>query len=474
MKILFVNPIFQLDGFSLLRKTKQINLGLPYLASIALKSGHEATIKLVNKFNFRNVLEKVDPDIVAVSMMYIQYPSGVEIIKQTKEFNKKIVTMAGGYVPTFRYEELLKKCDELDYAVIGEGEVTFDETLRFLEGKIKKIEKIRGLAFKKNNNVVFTGKRELIKNLDSIPFPARELVDFKVPDISASRGCNYNCKFCCIKNFYGGTIRRRSVSNVIEELEILKKNRYKSLNFNDDSFLMCDSDWILKLCKEIRANDLDKMKYVALATTNYVLKHSKLLEELKKSNFRQLNVGIQSLNEKGIKYLQLSFNLEKIKRLISLIRKNNDIRFKLFYIINSTHPYENKKTIKRGIIRLFDLIEGLENIEIEPCYLIPYPGCDIEEELRRKGIISIEKYHPLDVMSSVIYNYNNIKADEVNEIYKWFVEELCEKGILKNKKKQFDQLICLLSSSFPLKEKINIIKDVIEQKDLLEIVKKYF
>ena len=213
MKILFAYPIFQLDGFSFFQKSKVINLGLLYLAAVTEKNGHEAIIRLVNKFNIQKILKKVKPDVLAITSMYLQYPSMVEIIKKTKEFDKDIVTIAGGYHPTFRYEKILKECKELDYIVVGEGEKTFEE---FLTSKER--EKIKGLAFRKGKKIIFTGKREFIKDLDSIPFPARHLINFRVNYVISSRGCPFNCRFCCIKNFYERTIRRRSVANTIEEL----------------------------------------------------------------------------------------------------------------------------------------------------------------------------------------------------------------------------------------------------------------
>lgn len=166
-----------------------------------------------------------------------------------KEINPKCITILGGPHASVFYDHALENA-KIDIAVIGEGENTFVELLNKLL-QDQPIDDVKGIVFKKNNKIILTPYREPIENLDSIPFPAWDLVDFKkyssVSSMNAycaarpwaiiftSRGCPFRCAYC--HKIFGKRTRFRSPENVIAEIELLtQKYGVKEIQIVDDFF----------------------------------------------------------------------------------------------------------------------------------------------------------------------------------------------------------------------------------------------
>jgi len=146
--------------------------------------------------------------------------SALTVAKLIKKVDKNTIIILGGSHATFFPEQILQHYPEIDYIVLGEGEYTFFELVKGLREK-KDLRNISGIAFKENNNIIITSAREVIKNLDEIPFPAHHFVQWhrytpsgvdrrdwkatgrKYAVMITSRGCPYNCTYCSVIAFWG-------------------------------------------------------------------------------------------------------------------------------------------------------------------------------------------------------------------------------------------------------------------------------
>jgi len=195
-------------------------LGLMYLAAfIREKSPYRYDIKLFDMrlsrtsiFDINRIILEFKPDIIGCSVLTMENKCLHAIAKLAKESNNKIKTIVGGPHPTIYYQEILKD-ENIDIAVIGEGEETLWELLKYLEEE-KDIINVIGIAFRRGKEIIFTGQRKYIENLDILPFPAWDLVDIdryskfnsvimnmilagrKYMFIFTSRGCPYKCIYC--------------------------------------------------------------------------------------------------------------------------------------------------------------------------------------------------------------------------------------------------------------------------------------
>ncbi|MGD0646034.1 MAG: radical SAM protein, partial [Candidatus Bathyarchaeia archaeon] len=198
-----------------------------------------------------------NPDVVVIEIPFAGWSkTAYEVVYAIKNVNKNIAVVLIGQHPSARPEACLLESDA-DFVVVGEPENTVFELIGALEFGKQDFVKIAGLGFRKNGKPVLTGKRAIIEDLDSLPFPARHLLPMKVyyeavkenplrGEISkpwtlmiTSRGCPYNCVFCSNCIVWGRKWRARSPKNVVDELEhVVKAYGVKQVDFHDDNMTL--------------------------------------------------------------------------------------------------------------------------------------------------------------------------------------------------------------------------------------------
>ena len=170
----------------------------------------------------------------------------------------------GNFYATFNAERILKKYLFVDYIVRGEGEYTSLELANCLE-KDGDLKQVLGINFRNNGQIISTPDRPLIKDVDSLPFPDRELLDVEYHNTTAgvvvapkkfssfvtSRGCVFRCRFCGCRRLARNLWRSRSVENIMEELHLLSSQGYKQFLFVDDNFTL-NAKRVIKLCNRLR------------------------------------------------------------------------------------------------------------------------------------------------------------------------------------------------------------------------------
>src|SRR3989344_945525 len=172
-----------------------------------------------NPRNLANDLTRAD--IVGVSACTAESPDAFEILREAKKLGK--TTVMGGIYPTFNVNDTLAT-GYVDYIVRGEGELSFTQLVKALNGK-GDLRDVKGISFRVGETVFNTPKQDLITDLDSLPLPAYDLLptskyaELSPAPIYAARGCPMSCKFCTLNEMWDFRYRRRSFDNVSEEIE---------------------------------------------------------------------------------------------------------------------------------------------------------------------------------------------------------------------------------------------------------------
>ncbi|MDD5618286.1 MAG: radical SAM protein [Candidatus Omnitrophica bacterium] len=267
------------------------NLGLLYLASSLIKEGFD--VKYVdisdNSLTLEEIKDFIDKegiDIVGITAMTQNIRGAVQLARFLKENNCKAKIILGG--PHFSADTtLLERFPYFDIGIAGESEITLVKIVKDLfNGK-----EVKG---------AFKGETPL--NLDSLPPPARHLVDYSVyfkrgswaSAIFATRGCPYHCNFCSIPAI-DKRVRFRSPQLIVEEIkECVKLTGKKAIIFCDDA-LTIDKKFVYSLCEHILKLPFH-IKWEAQSRINYVDKP--LLKMMKKAGCQKLLFGIESGNER--------------------------------------------------------------------------------------------------------------------------------------------------------------------------------
>ncbi|HIH72526.1 MAG TPA: B12-binding domain-containing radical SAM protein [Thermococcaceae archaeon] len=231
-----------------------------------------------------------------------------DIVKEIRDKIPDSIIIIGGPFPTL-FPKMALKYTGADYAVIGEGEQTLYELLNYLATGKPKLNRIRGIAYvDKEGNIKLNPRRELISNLDKIPFPAFDLLPldeywefdyFPSLPLITSRGCPYQCTFCSERIIWGKTVRFRSIKNVIDEIE---RDIYdfgvREILFYDSTFTL-NRDRTINLLKEIINRRLnDEVRFFAQTRIDCIDK--KLLELMKQGGFAMITFGVETVIKSSI------------------------------------------------------------------------------------------------------------------------------------------------------------------------------
>lgn len=330
-KITFIAP-----GARFQRRRYSQPLGLLYLiAYIRQKFPEKFEFDLIDQamadLTSKQILERVkkfNPDIVGFSCLSLdanQMQETAALIK--KELPHCLIFLGGPHASVF-YDQVLEK-SHIDVAVIGEGEETVAELIqRFLDKK--SFEGVKGIAYKKDGKIILTLPREPIVDLNSLPFPAWDMIDFKeygkLPSMNSysmakpwsviftSRGCPYQCLYC--HSMFGKRTRFRSAENVIAEIEILtKKYGVKEIQIVDDIFNL-DLERAKKICDLIVEKGI-KIKICFPNALRADRMDHELIKKLKKAGCYAMAYAIETASPRLQKEIKKNLDLEKVKQVIA-------------------------------------------------------------------------------------------------------------------------------------------------------------
>lgn len=358
MKILFLYPNYD-------SHVVHPPLGLGYLASFLEKEGYEVSIfdgtsRNASLQDFLETISDFKPDLVGISVLTRGHNRVRQMTRVIKKRYKKLPIVIGGTQVTAAPKEALQDLGA-DFAVVGEGEITLFELVEALQAGKRNFGEIAGLAYKTPKVMIKINKpRDLIDDLDTIPFPAWHLMPpnkyriapilepahaFPIAPVLTTRGCPYNCSFCASNITWQRKLRFRSVQNVIDEIKLLKNNfGVKEIHFCDDNFTMnikraeqmCDALIREKINLPWQCPNGVRIDRLTLP----------LLKKMKKAGCYSVGLGIESGNPEMLKRINKQLNLRVVPKVLRLLRKVGIDSYG-FFILGL--PGETKKTAKETI-----------------------------------------------------------------------------------------------------------------------------
>lgn len=340
-------------------------LGLGYLAAFLRQAHHQVsifdgTLKNASLADFQKAVSKFRAELVGLTVLTRGYQQSKNIIHYLKQKHKNLPIVIGGTQVTAAPKEVMKDL-KADFAIIGEGELTLLELAMVIQKGKKSFRKIMGLGFKTaNGKVVINQPRPLIKDLDSLPFPAWDLMPpkkyriapvlepakaFPIAPILTSRGCPFNCSFCASNVTWRRKIRFRSPKNVLAEIKMLKNDfGIKEIHFCDDNFTM-DIKRAEEIC-DFLINEKINLSWQCPNGVRIDRLTLPLLKKMKKAGCYALGLGIESGNQQILNKNNKNLNLGVVPQVLKNIKKVG-IESYGFFILGL--PGDNKNTIQETI-----------------------------------------------------------------------------------------------------------------------------
>ncbi|HEY73981.1 MAG TPA: B12-binding domain-containing radical SAM protein [Thermoflexia bacterium] len=386
-------------GFNSLKQGMEagwISHGLASLSAAAKAEGFEVDLidlrALSSWDHFRQVLAERAPDVIGVTMMSVDYNPARQTVAIAKEFNPEIVTVIGGPHVTIALEDSLR-IPHVDYLVTGEGEVTFPKLLRLIEGGDPP------------PNRVLRGETP---DLDAVPFADRDLFldewrkwgyDLDSPEVPfvpelpppfvtviAGRGCLYNCAFCKPGEDYlfGKRTRRRSVANVIAELEMLQeRHQFASLMFHDDC-LTEDREWVIEFTEEYQARGFTQ-PFFCQTRADILVKHEDMVARMAEAGLRGYFIGFESGNDRVLRFIRKGTTVEQNRQAARICRKYG-ISIWANYMMGL--PTETKEEVMDTL----RLMKEIDPDYYSPAFFTPHPGTDLYDYVVERGLSRITDY----------------------------------------------------------------------------------
>jgi radical SAM superfamily enzyme YgiQ (UPF0313 family) len=358
-------------------------------------------------------------DIVGVGVIagYYQYRKLLAISAAINASKQRPFYIIGGHGPSPEPEYFIRKTGA-DTVVMGEGEATIVELLD-ARAAGRSLKDIEGIAFRDGDTVVINKRRALIKNIDSIPFPAYELFpmeyyrlirmphvtnrDFVMPLLSG-RGCPFQCTFCyrMDKGF-----RPRSNEAIIEEIRFLK-NRFgiTYIAFSDE-LLMTSRERTVSICEDLIRNNLN-IKWDCNGRLNFAV--PEVLNVMKRSGCVFINYGIEAMDDEVLKNMRKKLTTEQIIKGIEATLKAG---ISPGYNIIFGNIGDNRDTLNKGVEFLLKYDDGAQMRTIRP--VTPYPGCPLYYEAIEKGLLKDceDFYENKHINSDLLaVNFTDLSDDE--------------------------------------------------------------
>lgn len=355
---LIYTPTFAEKNWTAIRAQER-NLGtipplsLLYVAAVAEKAGHTVTIidAVADRLSIDDCVREINdfsPDILGFTMTTYMFHQALNWIKEIKKRTDIPILIGGQHLGTYPQETMTHP--EIDYAVIGEAEITLPNLLEALENA-KTLEGIKGIAYRQGHKVIFNSPQDVFMEIDKISFPARHLLDFSkyysivsrkknfTPMIT-TRGCPFRCIFCDLKKTQW---RMRSPKNVVDEVEECYRDfDVREIDFYDSSFT-ANKQRVIEICREIKKRSLF-LSWSMRTRVDCV--NREMLKEVAKAGCVRIMYGIESADPEILQTLRKGITIKRIREVIGWTKK-----YKMealgFFIIGS--PGETRQTAEATI-----------------------------------------------------------------------------------------------------------------------------
>jgi len=386
-------------------KHAAVHIGIGYVASYARENHNDLNIKFIDtriaKETEIDAFLNTKYDIIGITSSSQVFLEAVEIGIKIKKITNTPICIGGSHASTVK-EDCLQGFP-FDYAIYGEGEISFSELIGHLKNKVD-ISTINGLIYKNTSgSIIKNPPREIIKEIDSIPFPAYDLFNmsgYPQHRITTSRGCPFNCVFCNSHSIWTNKWRKHSTKYLIEEIKILiSKYKRKTIVFNDDSFNI-DAKRVMNFCNELI---IQKLNIIWSTSVRVDLITPEIAKKIKQSGCYNVSIGIESANNEVLKKINKKTTIERISDGINILRDAGIDVMGQFMIGN---PGDNLDTVKESIE--FTYNERLKAIELA------------KENGFYNALSKDKKVWMLDIGKNIAKNLQRILTGKFgNQIYLW-------------------------------------------------------
>jgi anaerobic magnesium-protoporphyrin IX monomethyl ester cyclase len=397
-------------------------LSLATIAAPLVQKGYE--VKVVDMdlpgmtlAKLQRAMRDYAPSYVGITGTTPLYSEMVNLSQLVKDSDNLITVVVGGVHASVLPEEFIR-LDSVDIVAYGEGDFTLIEILSGVP-----LQEVKGIYYKSDGSVIQNEPRELVQDLDTLPYPAWALFDLKrykasylavrknpVGPLETSRGCVFGCNFCN-KSIFGRAFRVKSVGRVVDEMEYMLKVGFKEIHIQDDGF-STNLERAKEICDEIVRRDL-RFPWSLFNGVRVDRVDLELMQKLKAAGCYQVAFGFESGNQEVLNATNKGTTLDQARQAVEMAQAAGLWTFGFFMF---GLPGDTEETMQETIDFAVKLDLDLAKFDIT----IPYPGTPLYEMWKAKGYIKTEEWsqyicHGYDVQ---IYEHPNVDWQSLQYYYR--------------------------------------------------------
>lgn len=402
-RILLVRPPYRLGRLPFINS--QVPLNLAYLAAALRHHGFTEVSVLdfevtpYERKTFEEYLRRTRPRVVGVTAFTPTITEASRIASSIKEIVPDSFVLAGGPHVSALPRETLAEFGAWDAVAIGEGELTIVDVCAALSlENAGSLSRIPGVLLRTAMPETLPPPRRPVQDLDSLPFPARDLLDMRhyrgqvfrgfsrdylrIGELITSRGCPNNCVFCASKITMGRRVRFRSPHNVLEEIaDCMRDYTIRHVSLLDDTFNLHPSR-LEELCRGFQRLGIT---WNCLATVSNM--RPEMLEQMARSGCVGITFGIESGSPRILELNGKNITRQQALDAVRWARKAGIKTIEVDFMVGS-HPSETPEDLEMSA----DLIKKLKPdiLSVQP--LIPYPGTEAHRILEEKGLLGSTRW----------------------------------------------------------------------------------
>lgn len=448
MKVLLIAPA-KLSGLKDSKGT--VPVPLIHLAAVLQEHDHQPSILDFSIFSHKRdiddiLLEQIltkklneeKPDVVGINCFTtLHFTTTRKISAIVKKYQPNLPIVIGGTHPSLFADDILKNVTSIDYIVIGEGEIQMAMLANALRDKdMEKLKEIPSFVYRDSQQKIIHNERnDYISDLDSLPQPAWDLINFSdysldlsswynpknlsfntcVP-ILTSRSCPFSCNFCACYATMGRVFRRRSPQKVVDEIQMLhEKQGQNYFGFIDDNVNL-DKQHLIQICDEILKRNLN-IHYETTCGTHIASLNEEVIDALADSGCAFVRLPIEHGNDYiRNEVIGKKLEREKIYAAASYLKKRKIFTASMFIM---GFPEETKESLDDTYKMICDLKLDLNYV----FNIIPFPGTRVFQQATKEGLF-IDNFD-LDNLWKGVINLDPVQ-DEVRFFIKPYAMEIDE------------------------------------------------
>jgi len=353
--------------------------------------------------HLRANLERFQPDAVGFTAMTPLVKTAAKLAGVVKQTDPDIITIVGGPHPSAIPERTLSEFPEFDVGVIGEGEVTLTEICSAIQHGKRDFRGLAGAIVRDGERIERGPMRELIMNLDDLPFPARDLIDFSlyqgssspglssklrnITELFTSRGCPVRCIFCSSHITHRNKVRFRSARHVLAEVrECVERYQVDHFTIDDDTFTY-GKERLTEICHGLREFGVSWDCDSRVSNVDETL-----LRMMAESGCAKIAFGVESGSPRMLEAVCKRITVEQIESAFAAARKVKMLTSA--FIMIGSHPSETFEEVEQT----FRLMLRIKPDFVMVYIAVPYPGTDLYNMMIDEGLIDSEDWDEFDIV----------------------------------------------------------------------------